>query len=69
MITLKIILPVWARKTKYMELEKLNFIIKQFYFNINVLAIEEINKGLINKTFIVEYVKNGIKSKFIFSLL
>tara|TARA_Y100001968_G_scaffold72810_1_gene64137 strand:- start:2310 stop:3473 length:1164 start_codon:yes stop_codon:yes gene_type:complete len=48
-----------------MELEKLNFIIKNFFFESNVLNINEINLGKINKTYIVEHMYMQKKSKFI----
>ena len=52
-----------------MDVDKLNFIIKKFYTNSNVLTINKINSGLINKTYIIEHLNNGTKSKFILQSL
>ena len=52
-----------------MNFKKLTFIIQQFFFNTNVLNIDVINSGLINKTYIVEHLDNGIRSKFILQSL
>ena len=48
-----------------MDFAKLNFIIQKFYINSKVLNIRMIDSGLINKTYIVEHLYNGVKSKFI----
>ena len=48
-----------------MDVAKLNLITQKFFINSRVLNINKINSGLINKTYIVEHLYNGIKSKFI----
>ncbi len=52
-----------------MDFEKLNFIIKRFFINSKVLKINIVSSGLINKTYIVEHLYNGLKSKFILQSL
>ncbi len=52
-----------------MNFSKFNFIIKNFFLDSKVLNITQINSGLINKTYIVEHLYNGIKSKFILQSL
>ena len=52
-----------------MDFKKLNFIVQKFFINSKVLNIKMINSGLINKTYIVEHLYNGIKSKFILQRL
>ena len=52
-----------------MDFSKLNFIIKKFFINTDVLNIHMIKSGLINKTYIVEHLYDGIKSKFILQSL
>ena len=52
-----------------MDDTKLNFIIEKFFFNSEVLSINMIDSGLINKTYIVEQVHNGEKSKFVLQSL
>ena len=52
-----------------MKFSKFNFIIKKFFLDSKVLNITQINSGLINKTYIVEHLYNGIKSKFILQSL
>ena len=52
-----------------MELEKINLITQNFFVNSKVLNINIANTGLINKTYIVEHLYNGIKSKFILQSL
>ena len=52
-----------------MDFTKLNFITQKFFINSKVLNIDIINSGLINKTYIVEHLYNGIKSKFILQCL
>ncbi len=52
-----------------MNLAKLNFIIQNFIFNSEVLNINKINSGLINETYIVEYLYDGKKSQFILQSL
>jgi len=47
-----------------MDIDKLDFIIKKFFVNSQVLNINLIDSGLINKTYLVEHFYNGIKSKF-----
>ena len=48
---------------------KLNFVIQQFFPNTKVLKINSINSGLINKTYVIEHLYNGVKSKFILQCL
>ncbi len=52
-----------------MDIEKFNFIVNQFFVDSKVLKIELINSGNINKTYIVEYLCNSKKSKFILQRL
>ncbi len=52
-----------------MNFQKLNFITQKFFINSKVLKIEEINSGYINKTYIIEHLFNGEKSKFILQRL
>ena len=52
-----------------MNFAKFNFIVKNFFLDSKVLNITQINSGLINKTYIVEHLYNGIKSKFILQSL
>ena len=52
-----------------MDVDKLDFIIKKFFVNSEVLNINLIDSGLINKTYLVEHLYNGIKSKFILQRL
>ena len=52
-----------------MDFEKINFITNNFYHNSKVLNIDSIDSGLINKTYIIEYLDNGKKSKFILQCL
>ncbi|WP_269612577.1 aminoglycoside phosphotransferase family protein [Prochlorococcus marinus] len=48
-----------------MDFEKINLITKNFFERSKVLKIEFIESGLINKTFLIEHLINGKKSKFI----
>ena len=52
-----------------MDLSRLNFIIKKFFVNSEVLNVNLIESGLINKTYLVEHLQNGVKSKFILQAL
>ncbi len=52
-----------------MDFEKINFITNNFFYNSNVLQIELLDSGLINKTYLVDHVNNGKKSKFILQSL
>ena len=52
-----------------MDFAKLNFITQKFFINSKVLNINIVNSGLINKTYIVEHLYNGVKSKFILQSL
>ena len=52
-----------------MDFYKLNFIIQKFFINTKVIKIKMINSGLINKTYIVDHLYNGIKSKFVLQSL
>ena len=48
-----------------MDFSKFNFITQQFFINSKVLNIDVIESGLINKTYIVQHLYKGKKSKFI----
>ena len=52
-----------------MEFAKFDFIVQQFFINSRVLNITKINSGLIHKTYIIEHLFNGEKSKFILQRL
>ena len=52
-----------------MDFYKLNFIIQKFFINTKVIKIKMINSGLINKTYIVDHLYNGSKSKFVLQSL
>ncbi len=52
-----------------MDVDKLDFIIKKFFVNSQVLNINLIDSGLVNKTYLVEHLYNGINSKFILQRL
>ena len=52
-----------------MDLKKINLIIHKFFLNSKVLKIDFIESGLINKTYIIEHLSNGKKSKFILQCL
>ena len=52
-----------------MELSKLIFVINNFFNNSKVLNINVLNSGLINNTYLVEHLYDGIKSKFILQRL
>ena len=48
-----------------MDLKKINFIIDNYFINSKVLRILKIDSGLINQTYLIEHIINGVKSKFI----
>ena len=52
-----------------MEFAKLDFITQKFFINSKILSINMINSGLINKTYVIEHLYNGLKSKFILQSL
>ena len=52
-----------------MDFEKLCFISQQFFVNCDILNIEIVESGCINKTYIVEHLHNGRKSKFVLQSL
>ena len=52
-----------------MDFEKINLVTQKFFIKSKVLNIEIVDSGLINKTYIVEHLYNGIKSKFILQSL
>ena len=52
-----------------MNFDKLNFITQNFFINSEVLNINKINSGLINETYIIEYLYHRKKSKFILQSL
>ena len=45
------------------------WVTNNFFYYSNVLNIEYIDSGLINKTYIVEHLINGEKSKFVLQCL
>ena len=52
-----------------MDIEKINLITCLFFGNSRLLNIDFIDSGLINKTYIIEHLINGKKSKFILQCL
>ncbi len=52
-----------------MDSEKIKFIANNFFNNSEVLKIDTLDSGLINKTYIVEHLHKGEKSKFILQSL
>ena len=52
-----------------MDFEKINLITCNFFDNSKLLNIDFIDSGLINKTYIIEYLSNGQKGKFILQCL
>tara|TARA_B100000579_G_scaffold428389_1_gene438465 strand:- start:87 stop:1250 length:1164 start_codon:yes stop_codon:yes gene_type:complete len=52
-----------------MDFKKINFISKKFFNNSTVLKIDLLDSGLINKTYIVEHLSYGKKSKYILQCL
>tara|TARA_B100001250_G_scaffold382092_1_gene374946 strand:- start:103 stop:1266 length:1164 start_codon:yes stop_codon:yes gene_type:complete len=52
-----------------MDFEKINLITQNFFYNSKVFKIDFIDSGLINKTYIIEYLCKGEKSKFILQCL
>ena len=52
-----------------MDFKKINFIIQNFFYKSNVLKIDLVDSGIINETYIIEYLSNGKKSKFILQCL
>ena len=52
-----------------MDFTKLIYITEKFFINSKVIKINKINSGIINNTYIVEHLYNGIKSKFILQCL
>ena len=52
-----------------MDIEKINLITCLFFGNSRLLNIDFIDSGLINKTYIIEHLINGKKSKFILQSL
>jgi serine/threonine protein kinase len=52
-----------------MDFEKIKLITNNFFYNSKVLNIDSIDSGLINKTYIIEHLNNGKKSKFILQCL
>ena len=52
-----------------MDFNKINLIANKFLYNSNILKIDIIDSGIINKSYIVEYLSNGIKSKFLLQCL
>ena len=52
-----------------MDFKKINLITRKFFDNSQILNIEYINTGLINKTYIIEHISKGKKSKFILQCL
>ena len=52
-----------------MNIKKLKFIVEKFFINTELLHISMIDSGLINKTYIVDHLYNGIRSKFVLQKL
>ncbi len=52
-----------------MDFEKINLITCNFFDNSKLLNIDYIDSGLINKTYIIEHLINGKKSKFVLQCL
>ena len=52
-----------------MDSSKLEFLTQKFFINSKVLNIDNVNNGLINKTYIIEHLYNGKKSKYILQSL
>lgn len=52
-----------------MDVKKITYIIQNFFYKSNVLKIDLIDAGIINKTYIIEYLSNGKKSKCILQCL
>tara|TARA_Y100001968_G_scaffold170959_1_gene156396 strand:+ start:424 stop:1575 length:1152 start_codon:yes stop_codon:yes gene_type:complete len=52
-----------------MNIERLKLIVDRFFINTEVLNITMIDSGLVNKTYIVDHLYNGIKSKFVLQKL
>ncbi len=52
-----------------MDFDKINLIANKFFYNSKVLNIDLVDTGLINKTYIIEHLNNGKKSKFILQCL
>ena len=48
-----------------MDLKKINFVVHNYFQNSKILRIFEIDSGLINKTYLIEHLIDGIESKFI----
>ena len=48
-----------------MDCDKINLIIGNFFDNSKLLSIDTIDSGLINKTYIIEHLINGKKSKYV----
>ena len=52
-----------------MDFEKISLITSNFFDNSKLLNIDFIDSGLINKTYIIEHLINGKKSKFVLQSL
>ena len=52
-----------------MDFEKIHLITCNFFDNSKLLNIDYIDSGLINKTYIIEHLINGKKSKFVLQCL
>ena len=52
-----------------MDYKKINLITNKFFYNSKVLNIDFIEAGLINKTYIIEHLNHGKKSKFVLQAL
>ena len=52
-----------------MDFNKINLITNNFFYNSKVIKVDSIDSGLINKTYIIEHLLNGKKSKFILQCL
>ena len=52
-----------------MDFEQISLITSNFFDNSKLLNVDFIDSGLINKTYIIEHLINGRKSKFILQCL
>ena len=48
-----------------MDREKITTVVHKFFDNSKVLNIYQVDKGIINKTYLIEHLLDGVKSKFI----
>ena len=48
-----------------MDTEEIKFISNNFFNSSNILKVSKIDNGLVNKTYLIEHLINGVKSKYI----